>query len=1003
MPPNIFRESSSPEVDEDPSASASANVSERPIKVSQSLLAEHSRMDSNASPGHGLSGAQGAASVHAPFPIPAHSNARVDPPTFIAAVPRTGSISRSSFLKDQRLSAPRDRPRKPLSRKRPASSSPQHQASQGVFGAFRAPVRRDRKSTTVSRLGSSFSSSSDRPSVTEKTPVLSFAQIQNSRNNNTPVLRDNSALTPRYTQDQDDDMFDDSDTSLYGPSFRKQIRHEMDSSEDEETLIVETRPRPTNSKPAARHMSRAASKAKPATAAAIRKSIRMPSKKPAFSIQVEFVSDDEDEVDRPPPATVPRKFVVGLDYGTTFSSVAYVIHAIDDKTPELTAKDVKNIINWPQDRNSGARAQVPTEILYSGIPISRESRESEESESENEEPIARNGNHSGVGRRSGRGEVVQRAPDPRDGASPTLSHKKTPAHIWGYEAYHQKYAGDMQYSQMGHVQRAKLTLVNTKHTLDDRKKVLLQLEDLIQKGAIRKHSNTDNVVLSDVQDVITDFLVYVLVHTKQELIEREEFTDDCQISFALSVPTIWSPQSSRILQTCMQEAINMANFGSLAQLFIVSEPEAAATFLIGKSHKMIPGDHFAILDCGGGTVDGVAYTVTNGWPLRLKAELGKASGDNCGASYLNDAFEELLLEKLADEKYLDSNGETRADIVRQAVPIFEDVQKREINIFKRDVGRVRITGLRGDDYRREQGLTPKNFRRNYVELSSEDYSRIFLPLLKRTSKVLEDQIEGALAQGKDIKKVILIGGFGAAPSLRSYLKDYLITFVKQRNLPYDIELITADGQDSVMAIAGGAAIRATNLKHGPRRKAVSSYGFLRREPHEPKAAGLAGHKTAQVNIDPFNKQGYVTVIDYFLQMGEIVPAVSHYKPFRCTHAFDVNAEKFRCEEVLYVNDGKTKSHYGLDHEINRQAEEAGRIIVDMTFLRTENHIQPTMPAIDQYGIQRGRPRYEITYDLVPIVEGRDLRYEARYPPGELGEVKKSGQISIAAAFEAGTA
>ncbi|CZS90876.1 uncharacterized protein RAG0_01758 [Rhynchosporium agropyri] len=939
MPPNIFRESSSPEIDEDPSASASANVSKRPIKASQSLLAEHSRMDSNASSGHGLSGVQGANSVHAPFPIPAHSIARVDPPTSIAAVPRTGSISRSSFLKDHRLSAPRDRPRKPLSRKRPASSSPQHQASQGVFGASRAPVRRDRKSTTVSRLGSSFSSSSDRPSVTEKTPMLSFAQIQNSRNNNTPVLRDKSALTPRYTQDQDDDMFDDSDTSLYGPSFRKQIRHEMDSSEDEETLIVETRPRPTNPKPAAKHMSRAASKAKPATAAAIRKSIRMPSKKPAFSIQVEFVSDDEDEVDRPPPANVPRKFVVGLDYGTTFSSVAYVIHAIDDKTPELTAKDVKNI----------------------------------------------------------------RAPDPRDGASPTLSHKKTPAHIWGYEAYHQKYAGDMEYSQMGHVQRAKLTLVNTKHTLDDRKKVLLQLEDLIQKGAIRKHGSTDNVVLSDVQDVITDFLVYVLVHTKQELREREEFTDDCQISFALSVPTIWSPQSSRILQTCMQEAINMANFGSLAQLLIVSEPEAAATFLIGKSHKMIPGDHFAILDCGGGTVDGVAYTVTNGWPLRLKAELGKASGDNCGASYLNDAFEELLLEKLADEKYLDSNGETRADIVRQAVPIFEDVQKREINIFKRDVGRVRITGLRGDDYRREQGLTPKNFRRNYVELSSEDYSRIFLPLLKRTSKVLEDQIQGALAQGKDIKKVILIGGFGAAPSLRSYLKDYLITFVKQRNLPYDIELITADGQDSVMAIAGGAAIRATNLKHGPRRKAVSSYGFLRREPHEPKAAGLAGHKTAQVNIDLFNKQGYVTVIDYFLQMGEIVPSVSHYKPFRCTHAFDVNAEKFRCEEVLYVNDGKTKSHYGLDHEINRQAEEAGRIIVDMTFLRTENHIQPTMPAIDQYGIQRGRPRYEITYDLVPIVEGRDLRYEARYPPGELGEVKKSGQISIAAAFEAGTA
>ncbi len=33
-----------------------------------------------------------------------------------------------------------------------------------------------------------------------------------------------------------------------------------------------------------------------------------------------------------------------------------------------------------------------------------------------------------------------------------------------------------------------------------------------------------------------------------------------------------------------------------------------------------------VLDCGGGTVDGVTYTVTNGYPLRLKREVGRPSG-----------------------------------------------------------------------------------------------------------------------------------------------------------------------------------------------------------------------------------------------------------------------------------------------------------------------------------------------------------------------------------------
>jgi hypothetical protein len=71
----------------------------------------------------------------------------------------------------------------------------------------------------------------------------------------------------------------------------------------------------------------------------------------------------------------------------------------------------------------------------------------------------------------------------------------------------------------------------------------------------------------------------------------------------------------------------------------------------------------------------------------------------------------------------------------------------------------------------------------------------------------------------------------------------------------------------------------------------------------------------------------------------------------------------------------------------------------MTFLRDKGIIQPVEPEDDK----NGREHYRVDYELVAIVEGRALRYEARWPAGEDGQVQGSGQLSIAAAFKEGTA
>jgi hypothetical protein len=95
-----------------------------------------------------------------------------------------------------------------------------------------------------------------------------------------------------------------------------------------------------------------------------------------------------------------------------------------------------------------------------------------------------------------------------------------------------------------------------------------------------------------VQDPITDFLVPVLRHSRRQLIKHEGLIDQCSISFVLTVPLIWDATSLRILQTAMEVAIRETKFGNLSHgsvgdLFIISEPEAAATYLLGGSDDML--------------------------------------------------------------------------------------------------------------------------------------------------------------------------------------------------------------------------------------------------------------------------------------------------------------------------------------------------------------------------------------------------------------------------------
>jgi hypothetical protein len=91
------------------------------------------------------------------------------------------------------------------------------------------------------------------------------------------------------------------------------------------------------------------------------------------------------------------------------------------------------------------------------------------------------------------------------------------------------------------------------------------------------------------------------------------------------------------------------------------------------------------------------------------------------------------------------------------------------------------------------------------------------------------------------------------------------------------------------------------------------------------------------------------------------------------------------------------------------AELIGTIGVDLSFLKDQKLIQPKTPDPEgNYAVKRA-PYWEPEYEVALIIEGRSIRFEARWPlkeqllPGQEQRVLAMKLVGIAAAFKPGTA
>ncbi|KAF3008731.1 hypothetical protein E8E13_009848 [Curvularia kusanoi] len=291
--------------------------------------------------------------------------------------------------------------------------------------------------------------------------------------------------------------------------------------------------------------------------------------------------------------------------------------------------------------------------------------------------------------------------------------------------------------------------------LDRNQKLPHFVSPLETAAHLRKHEKTVN-------EAVTDYLSQIYKHTMETLTRRygETFMSLTKVQFVLTVPAVWSDSA----KDATLKAAERAGMGNRHDLKIISEPEAAAVYTlkaIQPNHLKV-GDNFIVCDAGGGTVDLIAYKITQLNPLRVE-ESAVGTGNLCGSAFLNYRFEDHVKQRIGAERY-NWMREKKAKTWNMGLKYFEEFVKRNFNEEEDSEINVPLPGLPDDE---EAGLDS-----GFLVMSNEQVKSIFEPVVQEVINLVEGQVETIRANGGLVCGIVLVGGFGQSNYLYSRMKSH---------------------------------------------------------------------------------------------------------------------------------------------------------------------------------------------------------------------------------------
>ncbi|KAF2190811.1 Hsp70 family protein-like protein [Zopfia rhizophila CBS 207.26] len=272
---------------------------------------------------------------------------------------------------------------------------------------------------------------------------------------------------------------------------------------------------------------------------------------------------------------------------------------------------------------------------------------------------------------------------------------------------------------------------------------------------LRKYEKT-------VMEAVTDYLGQIYKHTMETLTRRygETFMNMTKVQFVLTVPAVWSDAA----KDATLKAAEKAGMGNRHDLKLISEPEAAAVYTlkaIQPNHLKI-GDNFVVCDAGGGTVDLIAYRITQLNPLRVE-ESAVGTGGLCGSAFLNYRFEDHVKRRIGQERYT-MMREKKAKTWNMGLKYFEEFVKRNFNEDEHNEVNVPFPGLPDDE---EAGLDS-----GFLVMSAEQVKEIFDPVVQEVIDLVDGQVQSIRQKGGLVCGIVLVGGFGQSNYLYSRMKAH---------------------------------------------------------------------------------------------------------------------------------------------------------------------------------------------------------------------------------------
>ncbi|KAH7330476.1 hypothetical protein BKA65DRAFT_434268 [Rhexocercosporidium sp. MPI-PUGE-AT-0058] len=253
------------------------------------------------------------------------------------------------------------------------------------------------------------------------------------------------------------------------------------------------------------------------------------------------------------------------------------------------------------------------------------------------------------------------------------------------------------------------------------------------------------------------------------------------IDLVVTVPAEWSEGAKdRTLRAFRQAGFDKGNpdFASLRETILMSEPEAAALAVVRDfdgENVFRAGDCFVVCDAGGGTVDLISYRIRDTRPLVLE-EVGYATGGKFGASYIDTAFQTWLHGKIGSENYAklitDSaesaigSHKTITKDMQELMTVFEPV-KRHFDGTRRDSSIALPRILEDIPEDRTNGILDGEIR-----ITHKDLALFFDPIVGQILDLIERQITQVKMARHNVKDIILSGGFGESPYLQKKIKEF---------------------------------------------------------------------------------------------------------------------------------------------------------------------------------------------------------------------------------------